>query len=92
MVEKETSDGQQQQKATSLCQICSTDWGEHTRKQYRGAWGTPSVKHPALDFGSGHDLVVRGFQPCVGLCTDSMEPAWFLSLPLSLSLSLSFSL
>ena len=35
-----------------------------------------SVKCPALDFGSGHDLKVREFEPHVGLPTDSMEPAW----------------
>ena len=34
------------------------------------------VKHPVLGFGSGHDLTVREFEPCVGLCADSAEPAW----------------
>ena len=29
-----------------------------------------------LDFGSGHDLAVRGIKPCVGLHTNSKEPAW----------------
>ena len=52
-------------------------------------------------FGSGHDLAVPKFEPCVGFCADSSEPgACFgfcvcLSLPLScsaLSLSLSLSL
>ena len=33
-----------------------------------------SVKHPT-DFGSGHDLMARGFEPCVGLCADSVELA-----------------
>ena len=65
-----------------------------------------SVKRPTLGFGSGHDLTVRGFEPRVGLCADSMGPAWDplsppFSLPfpthvymlaLSLSLSLSLSL
>ena len=47
-----------------------------------------SVKHPTLDFGSGHDLRVRRIEPCVGLCADIMEPAWdSLSPFLSLSLS-----
>ena len=27
-----------------------------------------------LDFSSGHDLTVCGFEPCVGLCADSSEP------------------
>ena len=44
-----------------------------------------SVKHLTLDFGSGHDLTVRGMEPCVGLCADSTEPAYgSLSTPLSL--------
>ena len=28
----------------------------------------------ASDFGSGHDLAVRGFEPRVGLCADGSEP------------------
>ena len=43
-----------------------------------GAWVAPT-----LDICPGHDLRVRGFKPCIGLCTDSVEPAWdslFLSL------------
>ena len=40
----------------------------------------------ALDFGSGHDLII--FKPHIRLCTDSVEPAWY-STSLSLSLSLS---
>ena len=28
----------------------------------------------AADFGSGHDLAVREFEPRVGLCADSSEP------------------
>ena len=35
-----------------------------------------SVECPTLDFSSGHDLVVREFEPHVGLCTDSVGPAW----------------
>ena len=35
-----------------------------------------SVKCLTLDFSSGHDLTVQGFEPCIGLCTDSAEPAW----------------
>ena len=33
------------------------------------------VKRLTLDFGSGHDLMVRGIKPRVGLCTDTEEPA-----------------
>ena len=59
-----------------------------------------SVKHLTLDLGSGHDLMVCGIKPHVGLCTDGSEPVAILSLPLSLfapswlplSLSLSLSL
>ena len=62
-----------------------------------GAWVAQLVGHPTFDRGSGHDLIVPGFEPGVGLCTDSAESAWdslslFLPLPahiLSLSLSLS---
>ena len=54
------------------------------------------VEHPTLEFGSGHDLMVRGFEPCVGLCTGSAEPCWdslspSLSVPPLLVLSLSLS-
>ena len=41
------------------------------------------VKSPTLDFGSGHDLMVRESEPCVGLRVDNAEPAWdSQSLPL----------
>ena len=43
------------------------------------------VKHLTLDCSSDHDLVVRGIEPRVGPCADSMEPAWD-SLSPSLSL------
>ena len=54
------------------------------------------VKRTTLDFGSGHDFVVREIEPHVGLCADSVEPAWdslspSLSAPSLLSLSLSLS-
>ena len=58
-----------------------------------------SVERPTLDFGAGHDLMAREFEPRAGLCADSKEPAWdslspCLSAPpplvLTLSLSLSF--
>ena len=55
-----------------------------------------SVKRPAPGFGSGHDLTVREFEPCIGLCPGSAEPAWdslslSFSAPPALSLSLSLS-
>ena len=55
-----------------------------------------SVKRPALDFGSGHDLTVCGFEPLIGLCADSVELAWdslspLLSVPPRLVHALSLS-
>ena len=54
-----------------------------------------SGEHPTLDFGSGHDLTVRGIEPHVRLCGDSTEPAWDSlspSVPPLCMLSLSLSL
>ena len=41
-----------------------------------GPWVAQSVERPTLDFSSGHDLMVRGIEPRVGLGNDSEEPAW----------------
>ena len=50
---------------------------------FRGTWMAQLVERPTLDFGPGHDLTVREFEPGVGLCADSSEPAWDpLSFPL----------
>ena len=58
-----------------------------------GTWVAQLVKHPTLNFSSGHDLRVCGFEPRIGLCADSAEPAWdSLSLPLSLPLPCLLSL
>ena len=55
-----------------------------------------SIKHTTLGFSTGHDLMVPGFEPRVGLRADSVDAAWdslflplslFLPHPLSLSLS-----
>ena len=52
-----------------------------------------SVKRPTRGFGSGDDLMVPEFEPGVGLCADSMEPAWdSVSLPLCPSPAHSLSL
>ena len=52
-----------------------------------------SVKSLTRNFSSGHDIVVCGFEPCVGLCPGSAESAWdSLSLYLCPSHALSFSL
>ena len=41
-----------------------------------GAWVARSVKCLTLDFSSGHDLTILEFEPQVGLCTNSPQPAW----------------
>ena len=58
----------------------------------RGTWVAQTVKHLTFDFDSGHDLKVREFEPCIGLCANSVEPAWErLSLSLPLPRKFSFS-
>ena len=42
----------------------------------RGAWVAQLVEHLTLDFGSGHELTVRGIEPCIGLHAESAETAW----------------
>ena len=53
------------------------------------------------NISSGHDLTVREFEPCVGICadsqslepaSDSVSPSLSLPLPSSHSVSLSLSL
>lgn len=92
------------------CQLCNTPKTSIPRTKcsshsgikkccFQGAWVTQSVKCLTLDFGSGHDLTADEIEPHIGLCADSVEPAWDLSLypssthvhSLSLSLSLSLS-
>ena len=47
-----------------------------------GTWVAQWVKHPTLDFSSGHDLMVSEFELHVGPRAVSMEPAWdFVSPP-----------
>ena len=61
---------------------------EFKEQKSRGAWVVRSVKRPTLGFGSGHDLVVGGFE--LHIFADSAEPAWDSlspSLPLTFSLS-----
>ena len=50
-----------------------------------GAWVAQSVARLTLGFRSGHDLMVHGIEPRIGLRADS---AWSLLGSLSLSLSL----
>ena len=50
----------------------------------QGTWVAQLVKHPSLDFGSGHDLMVPEIKPHFGFCADSAEPTWdYLSPSLS---------
>ena len=43
---------------------------------FRGTWMAQSVKLLTLGFSSGYDLMVREFEPCDGLCVDSVELVW----------------
>ena len=52
-----------------------------------GPWVGQSVKHPTLDFGSGHDLTVHEFKPASGSMLTAQSLLGILSLSLSLSLS-----
>ena len=60
----------------------------------QGSWGAQCVKHPSLDFGSGHDPRVVRLSPMLGSVL-GVESAWdslspsappLLTLPLSLPL------
>ena len=54
-------------------------YGDCYEKQWMTVPGAPgwaqSMKHPTLDFSSGHEPTVRGFEPRAWLCNDSVEPA-----------------
>ena len=60
---------------------------------FEGCLMAQLVKHLTLDFSSGNDLtVICEIQTHIGLCTDSVEPAWdslssSLSAPLLLMLA-----
>ena len=74
----------------------NTQLGKTLNIYLGGTWVAQSVKHLTLDFSSSHDLTVRGMEPGIWLCADSVEPAWdyiapFLSVPPPCVLSLSFS-
>ena len=45
-------------------------------KDFRSTWVAQLVMGLTLGFGSGHDLMVLEFKPCIGLCADSVESAW----------------
>ena len=53
----------------------------------RAAWAAQSVKRQ--DFGSGRDLTVHEFEPCLRLCADSLESKVCFGFCVSLCVSLS---
>ena len=58
-----------------------------SKTEYDDTWVAQWVKHLTLDFSRDHDLMFCGFKPCVGLFTDSPDPAGdSVSLPLCLHL------
>ena len=52
-----------------------TEWQKVFLQMMWGAWVAQLFGHLTLDFGSDHDLMVHGFEPCVILHTDNAEPA-----------------
>ena len=58
----------------------------------KGTWVVQLVECLTLDFGSGHDLTVRGFEPCVSSALTSRSLLGSLSLPLSALLPCSLPL
>ena len=62
-------------------------WCSRKGSWSRGTWGAQSVERLSLGFGSAHDLMVREFEPCVGLHADFGKcPCDCLSVPFSLPL------
>ena len=73
----------------NLCRVYNKGFSLLENK-FEGRGVAKWVDHPTLDLNLGHDLPVCGFKSHIGLCTDSMDPAWD-SVSLFLCLSLSFS-
>ena len=57
--------------------------------RYEGKGRLGGSAGQASGFGSGHDLVVQGFEPRIWLCADSSEPGACFGICVSLSLSAS---
>ena len=71
------------------CKLVQPLWKTMWRLLKNLKVGAQSAKRPTLNLVSGHDLMVRGFEPCIRLCADDVKPAWdslFLSPPLPSSL------
>ena len=45
------------------------------KEEFRGAWVAQLVERLTLDIGSGHDLMVCGFEPLIGVSAVSTESA-----------------
>ena len=54
----------------------SPDQHPSWKPQTQGTWVAQSGKCPTLDVGSGHELMIHGFEPRIGFYADSVEPAW----------------
>ena len=65
--------------------------GSFSKIDIRGPWVTQSIKCLTLGFGSGHDLIVCGFEPHTGLHAGNAELAWDFSLLLPHACTLSLS-
>ena len=61
-------------KARSMKELIS--WTSLKQKTFWVSWVAYSVKHLPLGLASDHDLLVREFEPHIGLCADSTGPAW----------------
>ena len=51
----------------------------------RGTWVAQSVKHPTLDFSSGHDLTFARWSPALDSVLTVQSLLEILALPLSLA-------
>ena len=56
--------------------LSAVEFGTGFKNNARGARVAQWVKHPTLDFSSGHDLTVCESEPHTGPCADGTEPAW----------------
>ena len=63
---------------------CPSQWMAHQKTKFLGCLG--GLVGKASNFGSGHDLTAREFEPRVGLGADSSEPGACFGFCVSLSL------
>ena len=66
------------------------------KREASNAWVAQAVMHSTLGLGSGYDLMVHEFEPCIRLCAAIVDLAWnslspSFSNPLLLALSVSLS-